>query len=47
LFWVFHHPVTVHDQINNLSQDKLEQLADAVLEFSTLADVRSWLAHKG
>ena len=36
-------PVALREQIENLPQEKLEQLADAVLEFATLNDVHSWL----
>ena len=38
-------PTDVHEKIDSLSQDKLGQLADAVLEFSALEDVQSWLGH--
>jgi len=37
----------LREQIDSLSQDKLEQLADAVLDFSTVADVQSWMARNG
>jgi hypothetical protein len=40
-------PTPLHEKLDGLSQDKLEQLADAVLDFSTVADVQSWLARNG
>ena len=39
-------PGDIQEQIGSLSQDKLEQLADALLEFAALEDVRSWLTQK-
>jgi hypothetical protein len=37
-------PPALHDQITNLSQEKLEQLADAVLDFAVLDQLHTWLA---
>jgi hypothetical protein len=40
-------PTPLHEKLDGLLQDKLEQLADAVLDFSTVADVQSWLGRNG
>ena len=40
-------PADIHEKIGSLSQDKLGQLADAVLDFSALEDVQSWLGLNG
>ncbi|HEX4796307.1 MAG TPA: DUF4351 domain-containing protein [Humisphaera sp.] len=40
-------PQSVHEQIADLPQEKLEQLADAVLDFAALEDLHAWLANHG
>jgi hypothetical protein len=39
-------PQAVQDQISNLPQEKLEQLADAVLDFADLQQLHAWLAQQ-
>lgn len=37
-------PIDVRQRIESLPQDRLEELADAVLDFSSLDDAKNWLA---